>query len=211
MTPVEMRNKGAAEATVRALKARHFGAYYAENKEEALSLALSLIPEDDTVSFGGSATVDAIGIKEALYDRGQKMIDRSMAKSPEEAQEMQRRALLCDTYLMSANAISADGVLVNVDGNGNRVAALCYGPRQVIVVAGTNKITHDVPSAIMRAKYYASPVNAQRFDIGTPCKGSGLCSDCKCPDSICAEILVTRLCRKENRIKVIIVNEELGF
>lgn len=211
MTPVEIRNKNIINETVKALKSRHFDAYAVDTKEEALSLALSLIPKEDVVSFGGSASVDSVGLKEALYARGQKFIDRSAAKSPEDAERLQREALLCDTYLMSANAIGADGTIVNIDGNGNRVAALCYGPKQVIIIAGANKITHDVKSAIERAKYYAAPVNAARFDIGTPCKEKELCNVCKCPDCICAQILITRLCRRAGRIKVILTKESLGF
>ncbi len=211
MTPEEMRNQKAAKAVVDALKNRHFEAYYAETSQEALILALSLIPKDHTVSFGGSATLDQIKIKEALHERGQKFIDRSKAANQNEAIELQRQALLCDTYLMSANALSADGILVNIDGNGNRVAALCYGPRQVIVVVGANKICSDLSSAIERARNHAAPINAQRFEIDTPCRKNGFCANCKREDSICAQIVITRLCRREGRIKVIVVSSELGF
>ena len=211
MSFTDIRNRKAAMTLVENLKKRSFDAYYCEDKKNALAKALELIDESDVVSFGGSFSVDAIGIKEALYERGQKMIDRSRASSPEEARNMQRQALLCDTFLMSANAVSADGQLVNVDGNGNRVAALCYGPRSVIMVVGSNKITPDLESAIKRARHVAAPTNAQRFPLGTPCTESGNCADCLCADSICSQIVITRLSREKGRIKILVLPEELGF
>lgn len=211
MSFIRTRYEKAAISLVKNLNGRGFEAYYCADKEQARLKALSLIPEGDVVSFGGSASVDSVGIKEALYARGQKMIDRSAAKDRAEALQMQRQALLCDTYLMSSNAVSADGQLVNIDGNGNRVAALCYGPRQVIMFIGMNKVSPDLPSALSRARSVAAPTNAQRFPLSTPCKESGSCADCKCADSICSQIVITRLCREKGRIKIILIPEELGF
>ena len=173
---------------------------------------LELIPQDHVVSWGGAATVDELGVKEALRQRGQAVIDRDTAKDAQERQQMLKQALTCDTFLMGSNAISADGQLVNIDGTGNRVAALCFGPTQVVVVAGMNKVAGDLEGAIRRAREVAAPVNAQRFaGLKTPCSVTGLCTDCTGPDSICCQIVTTRICRPAGRIKVVLVGEELGF
>ena len=163
------------------------------------------------VSWGGAATVDELGVKEALRQRGQAVIDRETAKDAQERQQMLKQALTCDTFLMGSNAISADGQLVNIDGTGNRVAALCFGPTQVVVVAGMNKVAGDLDGAMRRAREVAAPMNAQRFPLKTPCVANGLCGDCKGPDSICAQIVTTRLCKPAGRIKVVLVGEDLGF
>ncbi len=197
---------------VKKLNELYYDAYYCSTKEEALEKALELIGKDDLVSWGGTVSVEEIGLKKALYDRGQKMIDRDTAKTPEERQEMLHKALLCDYFLMSTNAMSADGQMVNIDGTGNRVAALCYGPRNVLVIAGMNKVTPDLDSAVLRARNVAAPVNVFRFpDLNTPCKIAGKCIDCKGKDSVCAQFVITRLCRPAGRIKVIMVGEDLGF
>ncbi len=207
----EMYNK-AGEALVKALKKRHFDAYYCKTKEEALKTALDIIPTEDSVSWGGSLTVDEIGLREALRERGNKMIDRASAKTPEEREEIMRSAFSCGTYIMSANAISADGQLINIDGNGNRVAALIYGPKNVVVIAGMNKVCPDIESAMLRARNTAAPMNSQRFPSdGRPCYLTGKCADCLCEDSICAQIVRTRLCRPALRIKVILIGKDLGM
>ena len=126
-------------------------------------------------------------------------------------QALMRQALTCGTFIMSSNAISADGQLVNIDGNANRVAALCFGPESVLVIAGMNKVMGDLDSAIARARQVAAPANAQRFDIKTPCAVTGSCGDCTSPDCICCQMVITRACRPAGRIKVILVGEDLGF
>ena len=199
------------QSVAKALHARHFEAYYCPNIQEACEKLLSLIPETDTVAWGGSQTLAEIGAQDALRARGQALIDRDSAKSPAERDALMRAALTSDTFLMSSNAITEDGQLVNMDGNGNRVAALIYGPRQVIVVAGLNKVAKDLDAAIARVRGTAAPTNAQRFNINTPCKVTGTCADCKCPDSICANLVVTRLCKPNGKIKVILVGENLGM
>ena len=200
-----------AEKTVKNLKDRNFDAYYVETGKDAAALALSLIGENDTVSFGGSLTVDALGIINMLYARGNEIIDRSKAKTREESFEIMRRGLLCDSFVTGSNAVSADGILVNVDGTGNRVAAMTYGPRNVIVIVGVNKLTADREAAHHRARNVAAPTNSQRFDVDTPCKKDGVCHDCKSPTCICSYIVETRMCKPKGRIKVIIVGEELGM
>ena len=196
---------------VKAMKKRQFDAYYCSTAEEAVEKVLELIPEGDVVSWGGVATVDQLGIKERLRQRNQPLIDRDTAKTPDERMDMLRQALTCDTFLMSSNAISEDGQLVNIDGMGNRVAALCFGPRQVIVVAGMNKVAGDLDSAMARARHIAAPANVQRFDVKTPCSITGQCGDCTSPDCCCSQIVTTRFSKIPGRIKVVLVGEVLGL
>lgn len=206
---LKKRNDKAGPLVAEALNKRGFDAYYVSTAEEAKAKALELIPEGAVVSWGGSITVDQIGLKEEVLNKFS-VINRDAAKSPEERMELMRQALTCDTFLMSANAITEDGQLVNIDGNGNRVAALCFGPKEVIVVAGMNKVVGSLEDAWDRARNYAAPVNAQRFELPTPCGKTGLCADCKNSSTICTHFVVTRM-GKNGRIKVILVGEELGF
>lgn len=194
-----------------ALHKRNMEGYYCSTADEAVEKVLELIPAGDVVSWGGVATVDELGIKERLRHRGQPVIDRDTARTPEERMAMLHQALTCDTFLMSSNAISEDGQLVNIDGMGNRVAALCFGPKQVIVVAGMNKVAGDLNAAIARARNVAAPANAQRFNIKTPCAVNGQCGDCTSPDCICAQMVITRFSKIKGRIKVVLVGEELGL
>lgn len=210
-TPKEIRFDKAGPKVVSALKARRFDAYYAKTKEEACSLALSLVPREHTVSYGGSQTADELHIIEKLAEAGNVILDRSQAKTPEERYEIMRRALLCDTYIMGCNAISEDGILINVDGNGNRVGALTFGPESVIVLVGMNKLCKDRDAAYQRARTIAAPTNSQRFPLDTPCKADGVCHNCSSPDCICNIITEVRGCRIPGRIKVILIGEELGM
>lgn len=193
------------------LRERRFDAYYCSDREEAVRKVMELIPEADVVSWGGSMTLKELGVCEMLAQRGNPVIDRDKASSPEEREKLMRKALLCDTFLMSTNALSMDGQLVNIDGNGNRVAAMVYGPKSVVVIAGMNKVAKTVEDAWRRARNTAAPMNAQRFAIETPCTKTGQCPDCKSPDSICAYMLVTRISRPTKKIKVILVGEDLGM
>ena len=211
LTQRKMQYDKAGAKVAEALNKRYFEAYYCPDRAAALEKILELIPQDHVVSWGGTATVDELGVKEALRQRGQAVIDRDTAKDTQERQQMLKQALTCDTFLMGSNAISADGQLVNIDGTGNRVAALCFGPTQVVVVAGMNKVAGDLDGAMRRAREVAAPMNAQRFPLKTPCVANGLCGDCKGPDSICAQIVTTRLCKPAGRIKVVLVGEDLGF
>ena len=211
LAPMKKMYDKSGPTLVKALEKRHFEAYYCSTSEEAVEKVLSLIPAGDVVSWGGVATVDQLGIKDRLRQRNQPVIDRDTAKTPDERVSMLHQALGCDTFLMSSNAISEDGQLVNIDGTGNRVAALCYGPRQVIVVAGMNKVAGDLNSAMARARHIAAPANAQRFDGKSPCRITGQCADCTSPDCICAQMVITRFCNPAGRIKVVLVGEELGF
>lgn len=189
---------------------RGFEAYYCPTKEDALAKAISLIPEDHVVSWGGSVSINDIGLRPYVLEHRQ-VIDRDTAKTPEERQELLRKALLCDTYIMGTNAATEDGQLYNIDGTGNRVAALIFGPKQVIVIVGMNKVEPTLETAISRARTVASPMNMQRFSKKTPCAVTGMCADCLSPDSICNQMVRTRRCAPAGRIKVILVGENVGF
>ncbi len=189
---------------------RGFEAYYCPTKDEALQKAISLIPENHVVSWGGSVSINDIGLRPYVLEHRQ-VIDRDTAKTPEERKELLRKALLCDTFIMGTNAATEDGQLYNIDGTGNRVAALIFGPKQVVVVVGMNKVEPTLEAAIMRARSVASPMNMQRFSKKTPCAVTGMCADCLSPDSICNQMVRTRRCAPAGRIKVILVGENLGF
>ncbi len=209
------RNKKVGEKVVLNLKKRFFDAYYVETKEEALSKAISLIPEYDTVSWGGSMSVLEIGLIDYVLKGNYNVINRDLAKNAEERTALLKQALLCDTYLMGTNAISEDGQLVNIDCIGNRTAALMYGPKNIIVIVGMNKLALTVQDAIKRARETAAPTNMQRVAGNglrqTPCFSTGICADCTSKDSICSNIVITRLCNPPKRIKVILTSESLGF
>ena len=205
-----LRNKLLGENLVKNLEKRGMAAYYCATKEEAVAKALELIPETDVVAWGGSVSIKEVGLLDVIKKRNP-VIDREIAETPEEKQELMRNALLCDTFLMSSNAISEDGQLVNIDGTGNRVAALCFGPRQVIVVAGMNKVAADLDGAVARARHIAAPANAQRFAGKSPCRVTGQCGNCTSPDCICAQMVITRFCNPAGRIKVVLVGEDLGL
>lgn len=189
---------------------RGFEAYYCPTKEDALAKTISLIPEDHVVSWGGSVSINDIGLRPYVLEHRQ-VIDRDTAKTPEERKELLRKALLCDTFIMGTNAATEDGQLYNIDGTGNRVAALIFGPKQVVVIVGMNKVEPTLDAAITRARSVASPMNMQRFSKKTPCAITGMCADCLSPDSICNQMVRTRRCAPAGRIKVILVGENVGF
>lgn len=189
---------------------RGFEAYYCPTKEDALAKAISLIPEDHVVSWGGSVSINDIGLRPYVLEHRQ-VIDRDTAKTPEERKELLRKALLCDTFIMGTNAATEDGQLYNIDGTGNRVAALIFGPKQIVVIVGMNKVEPTLDAAITRARSVASPMNMQRFSKKTPCAITGMCADCLSPDSICNQMVRTRRCAPAGRIKVILVGENVGF
>ena len=196
---------------VKNLKSRHFDAYYCSTKEEALEKALSLIPAGASVGWGGCVSCQQIGLLDAVRAGEYKALDRDKCNTPEERDNLMHQCLLADTFLTGANAISLDGQMVNIDGNGNRVAAIIYGPRQVIVVAGMNKVVDTLDAAITRARTVAAPINQQRFGLPNPCTATGSCADCKSETCICNHIVVTRHCRPVGKIKFILVGEDLGF
>lgn len=192
-------------------KKRRFEAYYCQTKDDALKKALEIIPKNSVVSFGGTMTIKEIGLADALRQGEYKLIDREEAKNAEEKALITRQAMDCDYYLMSTNAFTAEGELVNIDGNGNRVAALCYGPKNIIVIAGMNKLAEDRINGIWRVQNVASPQNTVRLERKTPCAITGECGDCYGDSSICSQIVITRRSHEKGRIKVILVGEELGY
>ena len=204
---LEKRNAVLAEHVIKGLQSRNMSGYYAKNKEEALKTALELIPKGSSISMGGCMSAQEIGLVSALKESDYHFIDRSKM----EPREALLAAYDADIFLASANAMTDDGILVNIDGNSNRVSCIAQGPKKLIFIVSMNKICSDLDSAMKRARNIAAPVNAQRFDIKTPCKLTGRCSDCKSPDTICCQFLITRYSRHTDRIHVILVNESLGF
>lgn len=207
----KIRNRRLAEKVIRGLQSRNMEGFYAETKEEALQLALKMIPAGSSVGWGGSASVEEIGLKKAVYEGDYVIYDRDRCKNPEEKRETELKIFGCDYFLASSNAVTEDGILVNIDGNSNRVAAIAYGPRHVIMIVGMNKIAPNEEAAWYRARNEAATINAQRFPIETPCKKTGACADCKTKDTICCQFLTTRFSKHTDRIKIILVNENLGF
>ena len=193
------------------LKKRHFEAYYCENKAQALEKAMELIPDGVTIGWGGAMSAQQIGLFDALRNRNVTLLDRDKAADAQERGALMKRSLMADVFLTGANALSLDGQMVNIDGNGNRVAAIVYGPDSVIVIAGMNKVMDSLEQAVDRARTVAAPANAQRFNIATPCKAAGSCHNCTSPDCICNQLLITRHCRPAGRIKFILVGEDLGL
>ena len=208
---IASRNRLLAERVIRGLESRNMTGYYAENKEEALKKALEIIPEGATVGWGGSVSVNEIGLKEAVINGNYNALNREACKTPEEKEKLQREVFFADYFLSSSNAVTEDGILVNIDGNANRIAAIAYGPKHVLMIVGINKVTRDVDTAISRARNVAAPINTQRFPLSTPCKKTGVCANCKSEDTICCEFLITRFSRHKDRIHVILVGEQLGY
>lgn len=204
---LEKRNEILAETVIKGLKSRNMTGYYAKNKEEALKLALGLIEKGSSITMGGCMSAKEIGLVSALKEGDYHFIDRTKL----EPREALLAAYDADIFLSSANALTDDGILVNIDGNANRVSCIAQGPKKVLFIVSMNKICSDLDSAMKRARNIAAPANAQRFDIKTPCKLTGKCTDCKSQDTICCQFLITRYSRHTERIHVILVNEDLGF
>ena len=211
MTPKETRNERLAQKMIKNLQRRNFNATYCPTAAEAVSKISAMIPDGSSVTWGGSMTIRDMGLTEALHKRNLNILNRDLAADRDEAQRIYREAFSADYYLSSVNAISEDGVIVNIDGNGNRVAAITFGPKNVIFVVGLNKVTQDVESALARARSTASPINAARFDIKTPCQIDGVCHNCNSPESICNYIHFMRNSHPAGRHTVVLVGEDLGY
>lgn len=211
MTPKQKFHSLTAYKAIQSLKNRHLDAYYAETKEEALKKALELMEEGKSVSWGGSETLREIGLIDAVKQKNYVILDRENYSTEEEREALQAKILNCDYFLMSSNAITLDGKLINIDGRGDRIAKLIYGPKNVIVVVGKNKLCTNEEEGLSRARTIAAPLNAIRLNCETPCTTSGLCHNCQSESTICTNILVTRASRIDGRIKVIIVGESLGY
>ena len=205
---IARRNDLLAQKSIKGLESRNMTGYYAASKEEALDIALSLIPEGSSVTMGGAMSAHEIGLVDALKNGSYRFIDRDKA-------EDRRAAMLAaydaDVFLSSVNAMTEDGILVNIDGNANRVSAIAQGPKKVLFIVGMNKVCDDIDGAMKRARNVAAPSNAQRFGLSTPCAKTGSCMNCKSPDTICCQFLITRFSKHAGRIHVILVNDSLGF
>jgi len=205
---ITRRNELLAQKVIKGLASRNMTGYYAENREAALKMALELIPKGSVATMGGGMSVHEIGLVDALKAGNYTFIDR-------DEMEDKRAAMLAaydaDVFLASSNAITEDGILVNIDGNSNRVSAIAQGPKMVLLIVGMNKVCSDVDGAMKRARNVAAPINAQRFGLTTPCAKTGSCMNCKSIDTICCQFLITRFSRHPGRIRVILVNDSLGF
>ena len=205
---ITKRNEKLAQKVIKGLESRNMAGYYAKDKDEALRTALGLIKEGSTITMGGAMSAHEIGLVEALKKGDYNFVDRDQMEDKKAAA---LAAYSADVFLTSTNAMTEDGMLVNIDGNANRVSAIAHGPEKVIVIAGMNKVCDDLDGAMKRARNVAAPTNAQRFGIDTPCSKTGSCMDCKSPDTICCQFLITRYSRHKDRIHVILVNDVLGF
>ena len=211
MTPQEIRNERLAETLIHNLHRRHIQGFYCPTAAEAVQKVSQLIEDGSSVTWGGTMTVRDIGIPGYLRNRRTlEVLDRDLATTPEQKQAIYLKAFTADVYLTSANAISEDGVIVNIDGNGNRVAAITWGPKKVIFVIGLNKVAQNVEAALARARSTAAPVNAARFDITTPCHADGTCHNCNSPQTICNYVHFLRN-SPNGRHVVVLVGEFLGY
>ena len=209
--PKRMYYEKRAQVLLKNLRSRHFEAYYCPNREQALAKALELIPQGASVGWGGAMSAQQIGLIDAVKAGNYRLIDRDTAETSQEREALMKQCFTADVFLCGANALSLDGQMVSIDGTGNRLAAIVYGPEKVLVVAGMNKVCDTLEDAMTRARTVAAPMNKQRFAVQTPCEVTGACADCKSEGCICNQILITRNCRPNGRIKFILVGEELGF
>ncbi|MDD4688493.1 MAG: lactate utilization protein [Eubacteriales bacterium] len=200
-----------AKDLVENLNRNNFEAYYAEDSEKAKALVLSLIPKGATIGVGGSATLNETGIMSAIQDGEYQFIDRFNPPEGTTITDALKAGLTADVFLSSTNAVTRDGQLVNVDGTGNRVGAMLYGPGKVIIVLGTNKIVDNIDDAIKRIKNIAAPINAMRLHRNTPCTKTGRCMDCSSPERICNMTTIYSKCRNKGDAVVVVIPEELGF
>lgn len=211
MSHIDERNERLALKLIKNLQRRHMEAFYCKTPQEAIDKVLQLIPAGSQVTWGGSATIRDMGLTKAIHECGKyNVLDRDTAPDRETALRMYVEAFGSDYYLSSVNAISEDGVIVNIDGNGNRVAAITFGPKHVIFVVGLHKVCQDVDAALKRARSTASPINAARFDIKTPCHQDGVCHNCNSADCICNYIHFLRN-SPGGKHQVILLPDALGY
>ena len=211
MTAKEIATQNLANTIIENMKKKNLEGYYCKTSADAVEKALSLMPEGSSLTWGGSVTLTECGLMDAIRERNYELIDRMTAKTPEEARALYGKQVMADYFLMSSNAVTIGGELVNIDGNSNRVACLCCGPKNVIVIAGINKVVSTIEDGVRRVRNFAAPPNTVRLNRNTPCAKTGKCGDCYSPDCVCSQIVITRRSSIPNRIKVILVGEELGF
>ena len=211
MNPLFIAREKQAKSIIEKIEKRNMTGHYCESKESCAELVLSLIKEGGTVTWGGSMSMKECGIPERLAESGKYNILDRASYDPADMKEYYVKAFTADCYIMGTNAITLDGELMNIDGNGNRVASLIFGPDRVIVIAGMNKVVSNIEEAYTRVRNIASPPNTTRLEKNTPCAATGKCGDCMCSDCICNQIVITRRSREKDRIHVILVNDSLGF
>lgn len=200
-----------AQNVIKNLEKRNMEGYYFEDSKSCVDAIMNMIPEGSVVSWGGSMTMNESGMMDALKASELTLIDRATAKTPQESREIFAKTVMADYYFMSTNAITNDGVLINIDGNANRVACLTHGPAHVMILVGRNKFTASVEAGVERVRNVASPANALRLNRNLPCALTGSCHDCLSPDCFCNQIVVTRRSGHPGRIKVFLINEDLGY
>jgi L-lactate utilization protein LutB len=208
---VKEANRVKSATIIKNLKKRGMDGYYCETKEEVKELVLSLIEKDKVVGWGGSFSIEETGLKDALRENKIPVIDRDTAKTPEERMQLMKKALMSDVFLASTNAITMDGEMFNIDGVGNRIAAMCFGPDSVIIVAGMNKVVRSLDEALNKARLDATVPNCIRYNLKNPCAITGICGECLGDTTLCGKFLITRVSKPAGRIKVILVGEDLGF
>lgn len=211
MTPKQSAFASAVEGIIKNLEKRGMESYFFEDSASCVEAVKKMLPEGSVISWGGSESIKESGIMDMLQAGNYQLINRMAAKTPEEGRELYAKTVLADYYFMSTNALTLDGELVNIDGNGNRVACLIHGPSNIMIIAGMNKIVPSVNTAVDRVRNMASPPNAKRLNRQTPCNFTGRCGDCLSPDCMCNQIVITRRSGRPGRIKVFLVAEELGY
>lgn len=196
---------------IKNLARRNMEAFYYENSKAMVDDILTKIPAGSTVTWGGSESVTECGLMDALRDKSYVLLDRTAAKTPEEKREFYGKSVMADVFLMSTNAITYSGELINIDGNGNRLACLMQGPKEVFIIVGMNKFVGSIEEGIHRIENIAAPANVQRLQKNTPCQNLGRCAHCFSENSICSHTVITRRSGHPGRIKLFIVPENLGY
>lgn len=200
-----------ANSIIKEFKKRGIEGFYCPTSKEAVELAMSMMEPHSVIASGGSQTLEESGMMQAIRESEHTYLDRLKAATPEEKREIYAKSVMADYYFMSANAVTLDGELVNIDGNGNRVACLITGPKEVIVMVGMNKIVTDTGEGINRVRNVAAPPNGVRLNLNTPCSLIGKCANCLSEQTMCAQIVITRRSKPDGRIKVILIGETLGY
>lgn len=211
MSPKKAAFAVLAEGMIKNLEKRNISGHYFDNCEALCTYLKETLPQEAVISWGGSESVKESGVMDLLQTGNYSLIDRATAQTPQEAREIFSRTVLSDYYFMSTNAITIDGELINIDGNGNRIACLAQGPSHIYIIVGRNKIASTVEDGIHRVRNIAAPPNVKRLNRQTPCQATGRCGDCQSPDSICSHLIITRRSFHPDRIHVFLVNEELGY
>ena len=211
MTPKQLAFQAAAESIIKNLNQRNMEGYFCEDSTACVKKILEMMEDGAVIGWGGSQSIAECGLMDAIHNGRYTLIDRMTAKTPEESRELYARTVMADYYLMSTNAITMDGELINIDGNGNRVACLIHGPKHVIMVVGMNKLVSNVEDGYRRVRDIATPANTKRLNKNTPCFHTGRCGDCLSPDCICNQVVITRRSDHAGRIKIFFVAEDLGY